>query len=137
MVESSMKYYIATKLSNAQAHNRLRDLLSEQGHHLTYDWTIHGPVWTEGYKRCQEVGEAELKGVADADFVIVMMPGGRGTHVELGAALILNKMVLFFSENEEDHQPISPHFSSFYAHSNVYHFRTVEDICKLTKTLNT
>lgn len=92
-----MKYYIASKLENHAAHNRLRDVLAELGHQITYDWTPHGPVYGSGLDRVREVAELETKGVLDADFVVVLWPGGRGTHVELGMALAADKPVIYSS----------------------------------------
>lgn len=41
-----------------------------------------------------EIAESEIGGIKSADVVIVLMPGGYGTHVELGAALSLGKPVV-------------------------------------------
>ena len=82
-----MRYYIATSLSRAEEHNKLRDILNELGHELTYDWTVHGNVRNESSSDIAEVAEAEVNAVADAHVVIVLLPGGRGTHTELGVAL--------------------------------------------------
>ena len=79
-----MIFYIATKLENHENHNRLRDYLLGLGHQISYDWTNHGSVQGEGDARIAEV--AAMQGVQDASVVIVLLPGGRGTHVELGAA---------------------------------------------------
>lgn len=82
-----MRVYIATRLENHRDHNRLRDLLAERGIGLTYDWTTHGPVWRDGPDRIRAVAQAEALGVTSADLVIVLLPGGRGTHAELGIAI--------------------------------------------------
>jgi hypothetical protein len=122
-----MKFYIATSLKNVEQHNFVRDELIARGHKITYDWTLHGPVYVEGYARCGEVAQLELKGIADADIVIVLNKGSRGTHVELGAALALRKYIVFYSENEEDHLP-TDRFCAFYAHPRVSHFRQIEEV---------
>ena len=72
-----MKYYIATRLENHAAHNELRDELTKLGHEITYDWTTHGPVWRSGVKVIAQTAVAEMEGVRSADFVIVLLPGGR------------------------------------------------------------
>ena len=113
-----MKFYIATRLENAANHNLLRDLMVEQGHSITYDWTVHGPVWREGAERIREVSELELKGVADANVCLVLMPGGRGTHVELGIALGLQKPCLVISENAQELMATSE-TCAFYHHPRV------------------
>jgi len=80
------KFYIATYLERHADHNLVRDALVAAGHEITYDWTSHGSIKEEGEERLIEVAEAELHGVTEADFVVVLLPGGRGTHAEIGAA---------------------------------------------------
>jgi len=99
-----MKYYIATKLENHAEHNKLRDVLNNRGHQITYDWTYHGPVYSHGLERVREVAQLEINGVLDADVVVVLWPGGRGTHVEMGIALAQQKPVIFVSDVEAHHQ---------------------------------
>jgi nucleoside 2-deoxyribosyltransferase len=89
-----MKVYIATGLEFAATQNRVRDALMAAGHEITYDWSAHGSVQSEGEKRIAEVAELEMGGVRDADVVIVLLPGGRGTHTELGMAIAWRKPVL-------------------------------------------
>jgi nucleoside 2-deoxyribosyltransferase len=110
-----MRFYIATGLDNINAHNDIRDALHQLGHEITYDWTHHGLVWQDGWNRCKQVAEleAEAEGIRTADVIIVVMPGGRGTHVELGMALAYGKPVYFYSQNPEDWDP-NPSFCAFY-----------------------
>jgi nucleoside 2-deoxyribosyltransferase len=116
-----MKYYIATKLENHAAHNNLRDWLADRGHCCTYDWTTHGPVFRRGLEVVRQTAEAETRGVIDADFVIVLWPGGRGTHVEMGMAIALNKQVMFYSP-VDDHHAATQETCAFYHHPNVKRF---------------
>lgn len=90
-------FYVATGLENAPQAREVRDLMKAAGWHHTYDWTVHGSVAGTGVDRIREVAEAEAKGVADADLVIVLLPGGRGTHTELGMARALKKPVLIYA----------------------------------------
>lgn len=94
-----MKYYIASRLENAEAVKRMASRLNEVGWIQTYDWTTHGSVQEKGLERIEQVAQAELIGVREADVVIVLMPGGRGTHVELGAAIAYKKPVILFAED--------------------------------------
>jgi len=89
-----MKIYIATKLEQADTHNRVRDAFVAAGHQITYDWTTHGSVKQEGYERISEVAQAEMQGVKNADVVVMLLPGGRGTHVELGMAAAWGKPIV-------------------------------------------
>ena len=96
-----MKYYIATKLERAADHNVVRDSMARRGHELTYDWTHHGSVQREGQARISQVAELERCGVTSADLVIVLLPGGRGTHAELGIALGFGVPVLLHAPDDE------------------------------------
>lgn len=113
-----MRYYIATRLENHENHNALRDLLAAHGHEITYDWTAHGPVWQEGTDRIREVAELEAKGVLEADLVIVLLPGGRGTHVELGMAIAAGRKVLLQSPHRQL-LGATPETCAFYHHPLV------------------
>lgn len=124
-----MKYYIATKLENHAEHNRLDAALKQLGHDITYDWTVHGPVYSHGLERVRAVAKAEAEGVRDADVVIVLWPGGRGTHVELGMALSLMKPVLFVSE-VNDHHEATPETCAFYHHPCVVLFKSTADLIR-------
>lgn len=107
-----MKYYIATAITNMVGHNALRDEMNGRGHKLTYDWTSHGSVQSEGRERIAEVCMHELFGIVEAAVVIVLLPGGRGTHTELGIALGLRKPVLLVGASEAFEQ--EGRFCSFY-----------------------
>lgn len=80
------KFYVASALENAAAVKSLVAELTARGWKCTYDWSTHGSVQDQP-ERWKEVAEAEAFGVFNADAVIVIQPGGRGTHVELGIAI--------------------------------------------------
>ena len=122
----NMKYYIATKLENHAEHNRLRDLLNAEGHQCTYDWTHHGPVYGSGLERVREVAQHKTQGVLDAEYVFVLWPGGRGTHVELGVALAVGKNVILVSD-VDGHHIASPETCAFYHHPLVRRCRSFAD----------
>ena len=46
--------------------------------------------------------ELEQKGIIEADIVIILLPAGRGTHIELGMALALNKKIFLCSSTKEE-----------------------------------
>ena len=95
------RFYIATRLENHEAHRRHAAVLRERGHEITYDWTEHGAVWRHGIKRVRDVAQLECAGVREADGVLVLMPGGRGTHVELGLACALELPVVLVAPGRE------------------------------------
>lgn len=113
-----MNYYIATSLSRASAHNFVRDALKMFGHELCYDWTLHGSVKSVSKERLREVAISELKGVLEADFVIGLLPGGNGTHLELGFAIASGKKVFLHSEDPALFE-LGPQTNAFYHHPAV------------------
>ena len=115
-----MNYYIATRLDRVEQHNKVRDFLLERGYELTYDWTHHGSVQNVSLDRLNEVAHRDLQGVMDADFVIVMLPGGFGTHTELGAAIASGKKVFIHTE-DHDHFQLGEKTIAFYHHDLVTH----------------
>ena len=129
-----MKFYIGTKLENHPEHNRLRDALAVYGHTCTYDLTTHGPVHSSGMERIREVAQLELQGVLDADVVFILWPGGRGTHVELGAALAAKKDVILITDQDGHYIPC-PDICAFYAHPLVRITRTIEDATRYAQYL--
>lgn len=129
-----MKYYIASKLENHPAHNLLRDALAVHGHEITYDWTVHGPVYRSGLARVREVAVDETKGVLDADFVVVLWPGGRGTHVELGMAIAAGKPVIFVSDVEAHHEATTE-TCAFYHHPLVRRGRAPYEVLLLLESI--
>lgn len=113
-----MNYYIATSLSRMIAHNQVRDALKRFGHEISYDWTSHGSVKSSSKERLREVSIRELNGVSEADFVVVLLPGGNGTHLELGFAIASGKKVFLHSEDPELFE-LGPQTNAFYHHPDV------------------
>ena len=84
---------------------------------MTYDWTTAGGP-AASTETLAEICQAEVDGVLSADRVIFLMPGGRGTHVELGLALASGKPVSMWSETESVFTP-EGRTSVFYHHRLV------------------
>lgn len=89
-----MNFYIATGIERLNEMRELKELLEKLGHTCTYDWSAHGSVQDQGDERYLEVAINEANGVMAADLVIVLLPGGRGTHSELGMAVGTNKDIV-------------------------------------------
>jgi nucleoside 2-deoxyribosyltransferase len=123
-----MKYYIATALTRALDHQLLRKALHSLGHELSYDWTGHGNVKSESKERLREVATRELQGIAESDFVLVLLPGGYGTHVELGFALASGKKVFLHSEDPSLFE-LGPQTNAFYHHLDVISFSCPLENC--------
>lgn len=117
-----MKFYIASGLDGAVRAKEIAACLVAAGHEHTYDWTVHGPVGSQGYARLREVAQAESVGVARADVVVAVLPGGRGTHVEIGMGIALGKVVLLFGAPEDFEE--SEKTCAFYHHGQCRWFVT-------------
>jgi nucleoside 2-deoxyribosyltransferase len=120
-----VKFYIATGFENKVEHNRVRDLLISDGHEITYDWTIMEAGVTD-FPIQRAIAKAEIQGVIDADFLIVLLPGKFGTHAELGAALALDKPVILCGEMVGE--------CIFHAHPHVMRIPRFDDLNKIWKT---
>jgi nucleoside 2-deoxyribosyltransferase len=73
--------YVATAYHNRQARDPVIAALAEAGITITYDWA------NEPEESLEQAAQADFDGVAEADAFVVLLPGGKGTHVELGIAL--------------------------------------------------
>lgn len=113
-----MKFYIATSLSRVAAHHVVRDVLIKSGHEISYDWTLHGNVKSVSKERLQEVAELELLGISEADFVVVLLPGGNGTHLELGFSIARAKKIFLHTEDYIVFE-LGPQTNAFYHHPDI------------------
>lgn len=86
-----MKVYVAAKFEEKVRVRAVCDLLRENGHTVTHDWTHE----TEGGSEAEQA-RADLDGVLAADVVIVLAHhAGRGLWIEMGAALATGKKVIY------------------------------------------
>lgn len=100
-----LRLYVASRLENHAAVRELLDAARGKGWEPTYDWTTHGSVWqpaAEGrWDVLRDTALKESEGVMNADVVVVLLPGGRGTHVELGIAIGFGVPVLLWAPTQE------------------------------------
>jgi Nucleoside 2-deoxyribosyltransferase len=113
-----MKFYIATSHSRVTDHHMVRDTLKKWGHEIAYDWTLHGSVKSVNKERLREVALLDLSGVSQADFVIVLLPGGNGTHLELGFAIATGKRIFLHTEDPLAFE-LGPQTNAFYHHPDI------------------
>jgi hypothetical protein len=124
------KFYIATGLENIKKHNLLRDSLVEKGHQITYDWTITGNEKSSSLERLNEIAHVMLEdGVKGAELIVVILPGGKGTHTELGAGLAYGKQVLLYSDDPECFMACEK-TCGFYYHTNVSQFTEMNGLMR-------
>lgn len=93
-------FYIATGLERAEEQRAAAKQLEALGFTNAYDWTAHGSVQSEGPERIREVSESELGAVLEADLFVALLPGGRGTHTEFGAALANKRLRAYKGDHD-------------------------------------
>jgi nucleoside 2-deoxyribosyltransferase len=105
------RFYLSTqKDRNAEA-TPLLEALKEKGWERTFDWAKREET------EYANLAIAEIAGIQNADVVIVILPGGRGTHVEIGAALALGKPIILHAPNSKVLE--SPYPCAFHYHPAV------------------
>ena len=72
-----------------------------------------------------EYSKSEQKGIIEADVVIILLPAGRGTHIELGMALALNKKIFLCSATKDE-----------FSIENTVNFYQLPNIVRLVGTSN-
>ncbi len=129
-----MRFYIASGLKNSSLVSELISFLEARGHICTYDWTEHNDVRSEGEARMNEVSFSEASAVKDAELFIALLPGGNGTHTELGIALAtrVNKRIMLWSDTGDEFVA-GDNTCVFYFHPAVE--RIVSSFDELTKSL--
>ena len=85
-----MKFYIGSGMKNCELVNYYAKLLKENGWEQTYDWVKNV---SDGISKDDMIKYASLEsqGIIDSDVVIILLPGGRGAHIELGMAMALDR----------------------------------------------
>jgi len=94
-----MDFYVASSFQNIHTVNIVQKRLRELGHQCTYDWTKNGRAMS--LDNLREIGKKEKEAVMGADVVIVLLPAGKGSHIELGIAIGSGREIYLYSENEE------------------------------------
>ncbi|RZT22744.1 MULTISPECIES: group-specific protein [Fictibacillus] len=90
-----MKFYIASSFKNKELVQKISiDIRSQLGWKLTYDWTQNERA--ESIETLTEIGVKEFAGVLESDVVIVILPGGKGCHIEMGIALGSKKLLFLY-----------------------------------------
>lgn len=117
-----MKFYIGSGFKNCELVNYYSKILVENGWQHTYNWTKNINSY-ETIEDLIEYSKLEQRGIADADIVIILLPAGRGTHIELGMALALNKKIVLCSSNKEE-----------FSIENTVNFYQLPSIIKLVGT---
>ncbi|WP_078382762.1 group-specific protein [Sutcliffiella halmapala] len=112
------KFYVASSFQNQETVRIVSRQLKDQGYIQTYDWTKNKRAST--FEELKEVGQAEKTAVMEADFLIVLLPAGKGSHIEFGIALGQGKKIFLYSHNNE--------VNNFETTSTFYHLSEVEKV---------
>ena len=96
-----MKFYIGSGMKNCELVNYYSKILKENGWHQVYDWVknVSNDIDIEDMI---EYAKLEQQGIVDSDVVIILLPAGRGAHIELGMALALKKKIFLCSTIKEN-----------------------------------
>jgi|SRR5699024_4531752 len=89
------KFYIASSFKNADTVKLVSQRLIDNGYIHTYDWTQNERAST--MQDLKEIGQKEINGIMDADFILVLLPAGKGSHIEFGIALGQVKKIYLYS----------------------------------------
>lgn len=90
------RYYLSTRKDRAEHALILVNALQTAGWERTFDWSESQDFSPDNYA---ETAAMEIRAVQEADVLVVLLPGGYGTHVEIGAALVLGKRVIIHAPN--------------------------------------
>lgn len=96
--QMAKRFYIATRKDRESHANAISEALKAHGWERTFVWTAQDNASMDQFAK---VAEEELNAIKDADLLIVLLPGGYGTHVEIGAALALGKTVILHSPDRQ------------------------------------
>lgn len=97
-----MKFYIGSGFKNVDKVNRLSSELQKFGWIHTYNWANIEGIGNETREDLINYSILELNGIDESDIVIIVLPAGRGTHIEFGYALAKGKKIILYSSNEEE-----------------------------------
>jgi predicted Rossmann-fold nucleotide-binding protein len=94
-----MNFYVASSFQNKEVVRAVSLQLKQIGWHHTYDWTQNERAIS--LEALQEIGLLEKQAIANSDVVVVILPGGKGSHIELGLAIAWQKKIFLYSPNLE------------------------------------
>lgn len=78
---------------------KMAEFFKLNGFEHTYDWTKNDRL--KSLKDLRTVGEKEKNAVKQSDFFIMMLPAGKGSHIEYGIALGLGKRIYLYSPDQD------------------------------------
>jgi len=96
-----IKFYIGSGMKNCNLVNYYSKVLKENNWQQTYDWVknVNDDI---DINDMIQYAKLEKQGIVESDVVIILLPAGRGAHIELGIAVALGKKIFLCSEHEEE-----------------------------------
>ncbi|MET4097662.1 hypothetical protein [Arthrobacter sp. UYCu712] len=97
------KFYVASSFRNIVNVRYVAQTLETTGYVNTYDWThesVGGDAGKVTIGDLRSIGQRERDAVIGADVVVILLPGGKGTHVELGIAIAQGRRTILHSPEE-------------------------------------
>jgi nucleoside 2-deoxyribosyltransferase len=107
------RFYLSTRKDRSAQAELLLEALRDRGWQRTLDWASQNDD-PDGYA---DSALTEIAAVREADVLIVLLPGGYGTHVEIGVALALGKPVILHSPDQTTLD--TPYACIFHYHPGV------------------
>jgi nucleoside 2-deoxyribosyltransferase len=108
------RFYLATRKDRATEAATIVAGLKALGWERTFDWSNRQDDSIAGY--C-DTAVAELAAVRAADALLVLLPGGYGTHVEIGVALALDIPIIIHAPDRKALE--TPYPCVFHYHPSV------------------
>lgn len=126
-MSAPFRVYVATSYSAKATARRLMDAIEGAGMEVSYDWTVHGD---DEQDRLEEIAWLEVGGVLSSDAVVVLLPGARGTHTEMGLAIgsARCQRVLLASFEPDSERDLFGHVCPFYRHTKVASLAPIDSI---------
>lgn len=131
----SVSVYVATKLENIEKARECVAKFKEKGIEIQYDWTEHGSLQAVSAEKRAGFAAKEVEGARTCDILVAILPGGRGTHCEIGVALGLKKPVILVVEDEGFIEGAEGYFCLFYYHPLVRWVRSIEQAVEVAGAL--
>lgn len=101
--ETLRRFYVASSFRNIVNVRYVAQTLESRGYVNTYDWTQNASARDAGTVTLGDLrstGQQERDAVIGADVVVILLPGGKGTHVELGIAIAQGRRIILHSPDE-------------------------------------
>lgn len=111
-----LRFYLGSAWGNREQVRLVAAMFQAAGWKWIYDWTQH----TEADDP-KKIAIAEVGAIKRADIVFILLPGDRGTHFELGAAVAAGKPVVLWAENVEQLWK-DGRYCPYYDHPNIMLF---------------